>query len=50
MIFYKDAGETEPIILHDMEFVVIYPHELHKPGVARGKKEVSKIVFKIRVN
>ena len=51
VIFYEDAGETEPIILHDIEFVVIYPHEAHKPGVAPGeKKEVSKIVFKIRVN
>ena len=51
VIFYEDAGETEPIILHDMEFVVIYPHEAHKPGVAPGeKREVSKIVFKIRVN
>ncbi len=48
VVFFSDVDGVEPQILSDMEFLVIYPEEAHKPGVAPEEPaEVHKIVFKI---
>ena len=42
--------ETQPLILKDGEFMVLYPSDLHLPGKAVNEpKEVLKIVVKVKV-
>ena len=50
VIFYEDAEAKDTVVLKDMEFLVLYPQEAHKPGVAPNEqKEVKKIVFKVHI-
>lgn len=42
--------ETQPLILKDGDFMVLYPSDLHLPGKAVNvPKEVLKIVVKVKV-
>ena len=42
--------ETQPLILKDGEFMVLYPSDLHLPGKAVNEpKEVLKVVVKVKV-
>ncbi|MBQ4131444.1 MAG: YhcH/YjgK/YiaL family protein [Clostridia bacterium] len=41
--------ETQPIILNSGDYMILYPNEIHKPGVAAEKpSEVLKVVVKIK--
>ncbi len=43
--------ETQPLILKDGEFMVLYPSDLHLPGKAVSEpKEVLKVVVKVKVD
>ena len=43
------AGEGEPVRLRAGEFLVLWPHEAHQPGVAPGPEPagVRKVVVKV---
>ena len=42
--------ETQPLILKDGDFMVLYPSDLHLPGKAVNvPKEVLKVVVKVKV-
>ena len=47
-VFFKE--ETSFIKMTDGMFAVLFPEDLHMPGVkANGKSKVKKIVIKVRV-
>ncbi|MFA4924796.1 MAG: YhcH/YjgK/YiaL family protein, partial [Ignavibacteriaceae bacterium] len=46
--FFIGGGNHFPLI--EKTFAIIFPHEVHKPGIAITKKsEVIKVVIKVRV-
>lgn len=48
--FYKDVENATKIVLTDGAYVILYPADAHKPGVAVGESaEVKKIVAKVRI-
>ena len=48
-VWFYDC-ETQPLILKDGEFMVLYPNDLHLPGKAVNEpKEVLKVVVKVKV-
>lgn len=43
--------ETQPVVLSDGDFMVLYPSDLHLPGKAADKPEnVLKVVLKVHVD
>ena len=43
--------ETQPVVLKDGDFMVLYPSDLHLPGKAVNEpSEVLKVVIKVRVD
>ena len=47
---WKYTCETQPIWLTDNEFMVLYPNDLHCPGVAvDGAANCRKVVVKVKV-
>ncbi|MBO5648439.1 MAG: YhcH/YjgK/YiaL family protein [Clostridia bacterium] len=49
--FFGGAARTMPVTLSAGDFVILFPHDAHKPGLspADGAKDICKIVFKIPV-
>ena len=46
--FYR--GPTRPLILRQSEFLILYPHDVHAPGLCVGEpKHVRKVVVKVLV-
>lgn len=44
------SGEGEFFALGEKTFAIIFPHEVHKPGItAEGNSAVLKVVIKVRV-
>ena len=44
------SGEGEFFALGEKMFAIIFPHEVHKPGIAvDGTSQVLKVVIKVRV-
>jgi biofilm protein TabA len=45
---YKPVKEGRKVILRPYEFLILYPNDLHIPGLASGNpQEVKKVVIKI---
>ena len=49
--FYRDLPNATRAVLHDGEFGIFFPHDVHKPGLhaALAPEKVRKIVVKVRV-
>ena len=48
--FYFDAEDANTLILTDGDFVVLFPHDIHKPSLTyKNKEKVKKIVVKVKV-
>jgi len=48
---YKPIKEGRRVVLKPYEFVILYPKDLHIPGLASGNpQEVKKVVIKIPYN
>ena len=48
--FYFDAQDANTVILTDGDFVVLFPHDIHKPSLTyKTKEKVKKIVVKVKV-
>jgi biofilm protein TabA len=48
--FHQDPGASSSILLHAGDFVILYPHDAHKPGcMAGGRDRVKKVVVKVRI-
>ena len=51
IVFFEDCDCHSSLILRNHSFVVLYPQDAHKPGLAAGKSvPVKKIVIKIKVD
>ena len=49
-MFFKNPKESFARILGPGEYVIVLPHELHKPGQKVGENgNIKKIVGKVRV-
>ena len=47
--FYEDTPYHSPLILRKHDFVILYPHDGHKPGLAVDKPiPVKKVVVKVK--
>ena len=47
--FYEDTPNHSPLILRKHDFVILYPHDGHKPGLAVDKPiPVKKVVVKVK--
>ena len=47
--FYEDTPYHSPLILRKHDFVILYPHDGHKPGLAVDKPiSVKKVVVKVK--
>ncbi|MBR4953472.1 MAG: YhcH/YjgK/YiaL family protein [Oscillospiraceae bacterium] len=47
--FYEDTPYHSPLILRKHDFVILYPHDSHKPGLAVDKPiPVKKVVVKVK--
>lgn len=45
---YKPLTEGRKVVLRPYEFLILYPEDLHIPGLASGEpQEVEKVVIKI---
>ena len=48
--FYNDGEKKTEFTFKAGEFMVLYPHDAHKPSMAIGEPlPIKKLVFKIRV-
>lgn len=48
---YRPIKEGRKVVLKPYEFLILYPEDLHIPGLASGEpREVKKIVIKIPYN
>ncbi len=49
--FFKETVPFSTLVMNEGDFCVLYPHDLHKPGISfEGKQsEVKKIVVKIKL-
>lgn len=48
--FHQDPGASSSILLHAGDFVILYPHDAHKPGCMAGASDpVKKVVVKVRI-
>ena len=48
--FYNINCEEEYLELNEGQFVVLYPHDAHKPSITKSfKTTVKKVVIKVRV-
>ncbi len=49
--FFKTDDKPTPVMLKDGDFAILYPEDLHAPGLAYSDKaeKVKKIVVKIKV-
>lgn len=48
--FYYDGEDACTLILNDGDFAVLFPHDIHKPGLmVSNPVPVKKIVVKVRV-
>ena len=50
--FYFDAEKPTSCILNGGEYVILFPHDIHKPGIALNGEQVSvkKLVVKVKNN
>ena len=47
--FYEDTPYHSPLILRKHDFVILYPHDGHKPGLTVDKPiPVKKVVVKVK--
>ena len=49
VMFFKPPKQADEIILSNGKFVLIYPHEAHRPQVKTTFDEVKKVVVKVSI-
>jgi len=49
--FYDNNEKTGNVVLENGEYAILYPNDIHKPGMTFGNKSttVKKIVVKVRI-
>ncbi len=52
VIFFDDSNMSTVGVFTDEEYAVFFPHDVHKPGMAKDniRSTVRKIVVKVKVN
>lgn len=51
IVFYEDTPFHSSLILRKHDFVILYPHDGHKPGMAVAEPiHVKKIVIKVKAD
>lgn len=51
IVFFEDTPYHAPLILRKHDFVVLYPHDAHKPGLAVDQPiTVNKVVIKVKAD
>ena len=49
IVFYEDTPNHSTLILRKHDFVIFYPHDAHKPGLAVDKPiTITKVVVKVK--
>ncbi len=51
VMFYEDNADACKGILHENEYGIFFPHDVHKPGICLGGNQTSvkKIVVKVKI-
>ncbi len=51
VMFYEDNANAGKGVLHDNEYGIFFPHDVHKPGIClNGNQDtVKKIVVKVKI-
>ena len=48
--FYFDGENANTLVLTDGDFAILFPHDIHKPGLTyKNPENVKKIVVKVKV-
>lgn len=49
--FYEDNKQASVLVLNEGEYAILFPHDIHKPGVSLNESPapVKKIVVKVKV-
>ena len=48
--FYDNCSDEEFLALETGQFLILYPHDAHKPSISKGqKKNVKKVVVKVAI-
>ncbi len=52
VMFFKEPKHSNSVILNDSNFIMLYPHDAHRPQISHdnNNSEVTKIVIKIKVD
>lgn len=49
IVFYEDTPNHSTVILRKHDFIIFFPHDAHKPGLAADKPiPVRKVVVKVK--